>query len=31
MIVCVLYPRFELLAALGDRRALLAEPAALAP
>jgi protein ImuB len=29
--VCVLYPRFELLAALGDRRALLAEPAALAP
>jgi protein ImuB len=31
MIVCVLYPRFELLAALGDRRALLAEPLALAP
>jgi nucleotidyltransferase/DNA polymerase involved in DNA repair len=31
VIVCVLYPRFELLAALGDRRALLAEPAALAP
>src|SRR5215218_3966615 len=31
MIVCVLYPRFELLAALGDRGALLAEPAALAP
>ncbi len=31
MIVCVLYPRFELLAALSDRRALLAEPAALAP
>jgi protein ImuB len=31
MVVCVLYPRFELLAALGDRRALLAEPAALAP
>ena len=31
MIVCVLYPRFELLAALGDRRALLSEPAALAP
>ena len=31
MIVCALYPRFELLAALGDRRALLAEPAALAP
>ncbi|HEV7846755.1 MAG TPA: hypothetical protein VGO83_10905, partial [Thermoleophilaceae bacterium] len=31
MIVCVLYPRFELLAALGDRQALLSEPAALAP
>jgi protein ImuB len=31
VIVCVLYPRFELLAALGDRRALLSEPAALAP
>jgi protein ImuB len=31
MIVCALYPRFELLAALGDRRALLAEPLALAP
>ena len=31
MIVCVLYPRFELLAALRDRRALLSEPAALAP
>jgi len=31
MIVCVLYPRFELLAALRDRRALLAEPLALAP
>ncbi len=31
MIVCALYPRFELLAALGDRRALLSEPAALAP
>lgn len=30
-IVCVLYPRFELLAALGDRRALLSEPAAVAP
>src|SRR6187551_2830178 len=27
MIVCTLYPRFELLAALGDRRALLSEPA----
>ena len=31
MVICVLYPRFELLAALGDRGALLAEPAALAP
>jgi protein ImuB len=31
MVVCVLYPRFELLAALGDRGALLSEPAALAP
>ena len=31
MIVCVLYPRFELLAALGDRRVMLAEPVALAP
>src|SRR3954447_10659489 len=31
MIVCALYPRFELLAALGDRRALLSEPAAVAP
>jgi protein ImuB len=31
MIVCILYPRFELLAALGDRRALISEPAALAP
>jgi protein ImuB len=31
MIVCVLFPRFELLAALGDRRALLSEPVALAP
>ncbi|MEA2408834.1 MAG: protein ImuB [Thermoleophilaceae bacterium] len=31
MIVCALYPRFELLAALGDRQALLSEPAALAP
>src|SRR5919106_1866156 len=31
MVVCFLSPRFELLAALGDRRALLAEPAALAP
>jgi nucleotidyltransferase/DNA polymerase involved in DNA repair len=32
MVVAVLYPRFELLAALGDRRALVGgEPAALAP
>jgi protein ImuB len=31
MVVCVFYSRFELLAALGDRRALLAEPVALAP
>ncbi len=31
MVVCVLLARFELLAALGDRRALLSEPAALAP
>src|SRR5829696_8478963 len=31
MVICILYPRFELLAALGDRRALLSEPAALAP
>jgi protein ImuB len=31
MVVCALYPRFELLAALGDRRALLSDPAALAP
>jgi protein ImuB len=31
MVVAVLYPRFELLATLGDRRALLSEPAAVAP
>jgi protein ImuB len=31
MVTCVLYPRFELLAALGDRGALVGEPAALAP
>jgi nucleotidyltransferase/DNA polymerase involved in DNA repair len=31
VIVCVLIPRFALLAALGDRRALLSEPVALAP
>ena len=31
VIVCVLIPRFALLAALGDRRALLSDPAALAP
>jgi protein ImuB len=31
MVVCVLYPRFELVAALGGRRELLASPVALAP
>ena len=31
VVVCVLIPRFALLAALSDRRALLAEPVALAP
>jgi nucleotidyltransferase/DNA polymerase involved in DNA repair len=31
MVACVLYPRFELVAALGGRGALLAAPAALAP
>jgi protein ImuB len=31
MVVCVLIPRFALLAALGERRALLTEPIALAP
>jgi protein ImuB len=31
MIVCVLLSRFALVAALGERRALLAEPVALAP
>src|SRR5438132_1560246 len=31
MVVCVLFPRFALVAALGDRESLLAEPAALAP
>jgi protein ImuB len=31
MVVCVLLPRFELIAALGERRALLAQPVALAP
>jgi len=31
MVVCVLIPRFALLGALGDRRALLAEAVALAP
>src|SRR4051812_41304643 len=31
MVVCVLSPRFELVAALGGRRELLAAPAALAP
>ena len=31
MVICALIPRFELLAALGERRALLGEPVALAP
>ena len=31
MVVCVLIPRFALLAALGDRRTLLSDPVALAP
>ena len=31
MVVCALYPRFELVAAIGDREALLTAPAALAP
>jgi protein ImuB len=31
MVVCLLIPRLALLAALGDRRALLGEPVALAP
>jgi protein ImuB len=31
MVVCALIPRFALLGALGDRRALLGEPVALAP
>jgi protein ImuB len=31
VVLCALYPRFELLAALGDRRAVISEPAALAP
>jgi protein ImuB len=31
MVVCVLIPRFPLLAALGERRALISEPVALAP
>src|SRR5688572_31117766 len=31
MVVCVLYPRFKLFAAVGDRRAMLADPVALAP
>src|ERR687888_2455141 len=31
MVVCVLCPRFELVAALGGREALLGAPAALAP
>ncbi len=31
MVICVLIPRFPLLAALGERRALISEPVALAP
>ena len=31
MVICVLIPRFALLAAVGDRRALVSEPVALAP
>lgn len=31
VVICVLYPRFELVAALGGRGALLGAPAALAP
>lgn len=31
MVVCVLIPRFALLGALGDRRALVSDPVALAP
>lgn len=31
MVVCVLSPRFELIAALGERRALVSEPVGLAP
>ena len=31
MVTCILIPRFALLAALGDRRALVSEPVALAP
>src|SRR3954451_13153513 len=31
MVACVLYPRFELVAALGGRRTLLVAPVALAP
>jgi len=31
MVVCVLFPRFPLVAALGDRRELIAKPVALAP
>lgn len=31
MVVCVLFPRFPLVAAVGDRRELLGEPVALAP
>jgi protein ImuB len=31
MVVCAQYPRFELVAALGDRRALMSKPSALSP
>src|SRR5215208_1128369 len=31
MVICALIPRFELVAALGERRALLGDPVALAP
>jgi protein ImuB len=31
MVICAQYPRFELLSALGDRRALFGEPSALSP
>jgi protein ImuB len=31
MVICALYPRFQLLAALGERRSLMGEPSALSP